>query len=55
MQGSFTKQKLTFVQILNKYTKVVPKDRPLKKNQVHLRVKASVLLLGGNPASIGVI
>ena len=28
---SFTKQKLTFAQLLNKYTKVVPKDRPLKK------------------------
>jgi len=25
------KQKLTFDQLLNKYTKVVPKDRPLKK------------------------
>ena len=31
MQGSFTKQKLTFAQLLHKYTKAVPKDRPLKK------------------------
>ena len=31
LQGSFTKQKLTFAQLLNKYTKAVPKDRPLKK------------------------
>ena len=31
VHGSFTKQKLTFVQLLNKYTKAVPKDRPLKK------------------------
>ena len=31
VQGSFTKQKLTFAQLLHKYTKAVPKDRPLKK------------------------
>ena len=31
MHGSFTKQKLTFAQLLNKYTKTVPKDRPLEK------------------------
>ena len=31
MHVSFTKQKLTFAQLLNKYTKSVPKDRPLKK------------------------
>ena len=31
MQGSFTKQKLTFAQLLNKYTKAIPKDRPVKK------------------------
>ena len=29
--GSFTKQKLSFAQLLNKYVKAVPKDRPLKK------------------------
>ena len=29
--GKVEKQKLTFDQLLNKYTKVVPKDRPLKK------------------------
>ena len=51
----FIKKKLSFTQLLNKYTKGVPKDRPLKKNQVHLRVKASILLLGGNPASVGVM
>ena len=55
VQGKLEKQKLTFDQLLNKYTKVVPKDRPLKKNQVHLRIKASVFLLGENPASVGVI
>ena len=55
VRGSFTKKKLTFAQLLNKYTKAVPKDRPLKKNQVHLRVKESILLVGENPASIGVI
>ena len=33
VQGSFTKQKLTFAQLLHKYTKAVPKDRPLKKNK----------------------
>ena len=52
MQGSSTKQKLTFAQLLYKYTKAVPKDRPLKKDQVHLHVKASILLLGENPASV---
>ena len=31
VHGSFTKQKLTFAQLLNKYTKTVPKDRPLEK------------------------
>ena len=31
VQGSSTKQKLTFAQLLHKYTKAVPKDRPLKK------------------------
>jgi hypothetical protein len=31
VQGSFTKQKLTFAQLLNKYTKAAPKDWPLKK------------------------
>ena len=31
MHGSFTKQKLTFAQLLHKYTKAVPKDRALKK------------------------
>ena len=31
VQESFTKQKLTFAQLLNKYTKAVPKDRPIKK------------------------
>ena len=31
VQGSFTKQKVTFAQLLNKYTKAIPKDRPLKK------------------------
>ena len=31
VQGSFTKQKLTFAQLLNKYTKTVPKNRPLEK------------------------
>ena len=31
VQRKLEKQKLTFDQLLNKYTKVVPKDRPLKK------------------------
>src|SRR6185436_18034619 len=31
VQGSSTKQKLTFAQLLHKYTKTVPKVRPLKK------------------------
>ena len=31
MHGSFTKHKLTFAHLLNKYTKAVPKDRSLKK------------------------
>ena len=31
VHGSFTKQNLTFAQLLNKYTKTVPKDRPLEK------------------------
>ena len=31
MQEKVEKWKLTFDQLLNKYTKAVPKDRPLKK------------------------
>jgi len=31
VQEGVMKQKLTFDQLLNKYTKAVPKDRPLKK------------------------
>ena len=31
VQRKLEKQKLTFDQLLNKYTKFVPKDRPLKK------------------------
>ena len=31
VRGKVEKQKLTFDQLLNKYTKAVPKDRPLKK------------------------
>ena len=31
VQKKVAKHKLTFDQLLNKYTKVVPKDRPLKK------------------------
>ena len=31
VQGGVTKHKPTFDQLLNKYTKAVPKDRPLKK------------------------
>jgi hypothetical protein len=31
VQGRVVKQKPTFDQLLNKYTKAVPKDRPLKK------------------------
>ena len=31
VQGGVVKQKLTFDQLLNKYTKAVPKDRSLKK------------------------
>ena len=34
VHGSFTKQKLYFAQLLNKYTKAVPKDRPLKKEPI---------------------
>jgi len=31
VQRRFVKQKSTFDQLLNKYTKAIPKDRPLKK------------------------
>jgi len=31
VQGKLAKKKLTFDQLLNKYTKAVPRDRPLKK------------------------
>ena len=45
------KQKLTFDQLLNKYTKAVPKDRSLKKNQGHLCIKANLHILEENLAS----
>ena len=53
VQRKLEKHKLTFDQLLNKYTNVVLKDRPLKKG--HLHVKASVLLLRENSPSVGVI
>jgi len=32
VQGGVAKHKPTFDQLLNKYTKAVPKDRPLRKD-----------------------
>jgi hypothetical protein len=54
VQGKLAKQKLTFDQLLNKYTKAVLKDRPLKRDQGQ-RTKASIHLLGEDPANIGVM
>ena len=55
VKGKLAKQKLTFDQLLNKYTKAVLKDRPLKRDQGHLRTKASIHLLGEDPANVGVM
>ena len=55
LQGKRTNQGPTFGHLLNKYTKTVQQDRPLKRDLIHHRVGAMLRLQGGNSSGAGVI
>ena len=55
MEGRVANQKPTFDQLLNKYTKVVQKDRPLKRDRDHYHAKIVQCPQGGNSAGAEVM
>ena len=55
LQGRRRNQGPTFGQLLNKYTKAVQQDRPLKRDLIHHCVGGMLRLQGRNSSGAGVI